>query len=115
MKIEIELFEGDFKYKGFLITRPDDGIFDYYVDGINLRSVRLETIISAIDDYVLSKEYIKLNAPEGSTHYRVLKGKVEYIKKLSYHDTWYLWLEYMNDWMITFWKRADESHEIKNL
>lgn len=60
-------------------------------------------------------EEIRKNKPDGATHYRVLMGNVEYMKKLSYHDTWYLWWEFKGEWMLTFWHKVEIGKCIKPL
>lgn len=58
---------------------------------------------------------IKRNAPDGATHYRVLNGKLEYLKKITYRDDWYIWWDSHNGWMTTLWKRVEIGKDIKPL
>lgn len=60
-------------------------------------------------------EEIRNNAPEGATHYRFSQGEVEYLKKISYHDTWYMWLNPVGKWITTLWTKVKIGDEIKTL
>ena len=60
-------------------------------------------------------EEIKKNAPDGATHYRFSNGAIEYLKKLEYHDTWYIWFESHKDWITTFWTGVKIGDLIKPL
>lgn len=64
---------------------------------------------------IMNIDEIKRNAPEGCTHYRFLYGEVQYLKKLSYHDSWYIWFELRNEWMPTFWSKVKVGDDIKPL
>lgn len=57
-------------------------------------------------------EEIRENAPEGTTHYRILNGEVTYVKKPEF-DNVYIWSDYFEKWRPTFWKRIHLSPNIK--
>ena len=63
----------------------------------------------------MTPQQIKANAPEGSTHYRLINGELEYLKKSTYRDDWYVFWDSPGDWIPTLWKRVEIGKEIKPL
>ena len=58
---------------------------------------------------------IRKNAPSGATHYRIFDGDVQYLRKLSHHDTWYIWFDSHGDWITTLWTKVEIGKDIKPL
>jgi len=61
MKIEIELTDGDFKYKGFEIWAYEEEGTYYRIDRLNEKFAKLSDAISFIDNHILLKEKRKEN------------------------------------------------------
>lgn len=80
---------------------------------IHKKQNELNDLLNNLSDLLLLEQanYSELSIPQGTTHYRILNNKAQYIKRSLYRDDWDIWDG--SKWCSTFWKRVEVGKDIK--